>query len=228
MDNAQAKRGTWRPFRCAPFVAVALCFLLPFFSASSCGSGRQTTATGVDIITGTQLVAQQTDQPLLFARGVKLGPIGPDPEAQAVSREARPWTITGLLLALLGAGLAVGLSRHWRSATAVSAGATLLALFQVGSAFHAPSQDISADTGLMLACIILFVTVIWQIGFLIHTGYATRRAVSPVGALSLRAHSDHDRDSSSSVSPTSKTTACTRPGAAPAATPSSPPRAPAG
>ena len=180
MENAQAKRGTRRPFRCAPFVAVALCFLLPFFSASSCGSGRQTTATGVDIITGAQLIAQQTDQPLL-AEGVKLGPIGPDPEAQAVSREAQPWTIAALLLALLGAGLVVGLSRHWRAASATSAGATLLALFQVGSAFHAPRQDISAEMGLILAGIILFVTVIWQIGFLIHTGYATRRAVSPVG-----------------------------------------------
>ena len=181
MDNAQAKRGTWRPFRCAPFVAVALCFLMPFFSASSCGSGRQTTATGVDIITGAQLVAQQTDQPLLYARGVKLGPIGPDPEAQAVSRDARPWTITGLLLALIGAGLAVGLSRHWRAATAISAGATLLALFQVGSAFHAPRQDVSAEMGLVLACIILSVTVVWQICFLSHSWFETRRAVSPVG-----------------------------------------------
>jgi lysylphosphatidylglycerol synthetase-like protein (DUF2156 family) len=181
MDNAQAKRGTRRPLRCAPFVAVALCFLLPFFSASSCGSGRQTTATGVDIITGAQLIAQQTDQPLLFANGVKLGPIGPDPEAQAVSREARPWTIAALLLAMLGAGLVIGLSRHWRAASATSAGATLLALFQVGSAFHAPSQDISAKMGLILACIILFVTIIWQLGFLIHTSYATRRSVSPVG-----------------------------------------------
>ena len=181
MDNAQAKRGTWRPFRCAPFVAVALCFLMPFFSASSCGSGRQTTATGVDIITGAQLVAQQTDQPLLFANRVELGPIGPDPEAQAVSREARPWTIAALLLALIGAGLVVGLTRHWRAASATSAGATLLALFQIGSAFHAPRQDISAEMGLVLACIILFVTVIWQIGFLIHSWFETRRAVSPVG-----------------------------------------------
>ena len=180
MDNAQAKRGTWRKrraFRCGPFVAVALCFLLPFFTASSCGSGRETTATGVDIITGAELVAEQTGQPLLFEGRVKLGPIGPDPEAQAVSREARPWTITGLLLALLGAGLAVGLSRHWRAASATSAGVTLVALFQIGSAFHAPRQDISPRMGLILACTILFVTVIWQIGSLIRTWYATREYV---------------------------------------------------
>ena len=180
MDHAQAQRGVRRPFRCVPFVVVALCFLLPFFSASSCGSGRHTTATGVDIITGAQLVAQQTRQPLLYGGHVELGPIGPDPEAQAVSREARPWTIIALALAMLGAVLVVVLRRHWRAASAVAATATLAALIQVESAFHAPRQDISSDTGLMLAYTILFGTAIWQIGAVIHWLVANRRAVSAV------------------------------------------------
>jgi predicted outer membrane lipoprotein len=165
-----------RATRGGPFAAVVLCFLLPFFTASSCGSGRETTATGVDIVLGAKLTAQQTSQPLLSDGSVELGPIGADPEAQAVSRDARPWTITALLLTLLGTPLAIGLRRHWREASAAAAAATLIALFQIGSAFHAPHQDISPGAGLMLACAILIVNGLWQIVALMRAGDRSRRA----------------------------------------------------
>jgi lysylphosphatidylglycerol synthetase-like protein (DUF2156 family) len=164
-------------------VSVVLCFLLPFFTASSCGSGRETTATGVDIVLGAKLTAQQTSQPL-FATGKELGPIGADPEAQAVSRAARPWTIAALLLTLLGTLLAIGLRRHWREASAAAAAATLIALFQISTAFHAPTQDISPGAGLMLACAILIVTELWQIVALTRAGVRSRRA--RVGAEAVR------------------------------------------
>jgi hypothetical protein len=81
---------------------------------------------------------------------------------------------------VLGAVLVVGLRRHWRAASAVAAIATLAALIQVESAFHAPRQDISSDTGLTLAYTILFGTVIWQVAVFIHWLVANRRAVSAV------------------------------------------------
>ena len=51
---------------------------------------------------------------------------------------------------------------------------------EVESAFYAPGQDISSDTGLNLAYTILFGTAIWQIGAFIHWLVANRRAVSTV------------------------------------------------
>ena len=81
---------------------------------------------------------------------------------------------------MLGAVLVVVLRRHWRAASAVAATATLAALIQVESAFYAPGQDISSDTGLNLAYTILFGTAIWQIGAFIHWLVANRRAVSTV------------------------------------------------
>jgi hypothetical protein len=160
--------------RAAPFVAVALCFLLPFFTASSCGSGRHTTATGVDIVMGNRLIAQQTEKPLFFADQVKLGPIGPDRDAQAVSQAAQPWAIAVLVLALLGSGLAVAPGRHRRVATAATAVASLVSMLLVGSAFHAPRQDISPGSGLILASIILFLTDVWEVGVLIRFGSPDR------------------------------------------------------
>ena len=164
-----------RAVRGGPFLAVALCFLLPFFSASSCGSGRETTATGADIVLGTTLIAQQTSQPL-FATGVQLGPAGPDPEAQRVSRAARPWAITALVIALVGAGLAGGLPRHRRGASATATVAALVALYQIGATFHAPDQDISAAEGLFLAWAILLGNGLWQFAALAYAGI---RACNP-------------------------------------------------
>jgi hypothetical protein len=151
----------WRAARSGPFITVALCFLLPFFTASSCGSGRETTATGVDIIVGTKLVAQQTLQPLLGAT-TELGPVGPDPEAQAVSRAARPWAITALILTALGGALVIGRQWYWHAASALAAAAALYAVFEIGSTLHAPEQEISADSGLILAGVMLFSTALWR------------------------------------------------------------------
>jgi lysylphosphatidylglycerol synthetase-like protein (DUF2156 family) len=151
----------WRAARSGPFLAVALCFLLPFFTASSCGSGQETTATGVDILTGTKLIAEQTMQPM-FGPTTELGPVGPDPEAQGVSDAARPWTIMALILTLLGAALVTGRRWYWRAASALAAAAAVCAMFKIGSTFRAPGQDISAGWGLILAGVILSVTALWR------------------------------------------------------------------
>jgi hypothetical protein len=156
--------------RAAPFLAVAVCFLLPFSSASSCGSGISTDATGVDIVTGSRLVARQTEQPMCFntdnfaCPSVRLGrAVGPDPVAQAVSHAAQPWAIVALVLVLAGACLVVLGNRVWRAASLITAGAALFALFQMGSTFHTPrhAEDVSPDVGLIVAIIILGVTIIW-------------------------------------------------------------------
>src|SRR5262245_5132794 len=47
--------------RTTPLAAVALCFFLPFFTATSCGSGSETSATGVQLVTGATLHATQTE-----------------------------------------------------------------------------------------------------------------------------------------------------------------------
>jgi hypothetical protein len=84
-----------RCLRCTPFIAFVLCFLLPFFSVSSCEAGTNTDASGFDIVVGAKLIKQQTAQPISPIPDdgsgspppmpdVRLGPIGPDPEAQAV------------------------------------------------------------------------------------------------------------------------------------------------
>lgn len=158
-DLSKATR--WRAARSGPFVAAVLCFFLPFFTASSCGSGQETTATGVDIVMGTKLVAQQTMQPM-FGPTTQLGPVGADPEAQAVSRAARPWTILALILTVLGAVLVIGQQWYWRAASALAAAAAVYAMFKIGSTFHAPEQDISADWGLILAGVILSLAALWR------------------------------------------------------------------
>ena len=159
--NLSTTTTRWRAARSGPFLAAALCFLLPFFTASSCGSGQETTATGVDIVMGTQLVAQQTMQPM-FGPTAELGPIGPDPEAQAVSRAARPWTILALILTVLGAVLVIGRRWYWHAASALAAAAALGAVFEIGARLQAPEQDISPDWGLILAGALLFSTALWR------------------------------------------------------------------
>jgi hypothetical protein len=157
-----------RGMRGVPFLVVALCFLLPFFSASSCGSGVSTTATGLDIVTGKRLVAQRTSQPLCVNTDPstcppppRLGAAGPDPIAQAVSHAAQPWAITALALVLVGAALVVLVNRYWRAAALTIAGAALAALLRMGDAFHARSEDISWETGAQLAILILLITIVW-------------------------------------------------------------------
>ncbi len=54
-ENPQAVvSGTHKALRCSPFVVVALCFFLPFFSVSSCGTADQTVVTdmGIQVVAG--------------------------------------------------------------------------------------------------------------------------------------------------------------------------------
>jgi hypothetical protein len=74
-------------FRCAPFVVVMVCFLLPLFSVSSCSDGagdQQATATGVDVVLGRTIHA---DPP------PSVNPVSADDEAtaQSIAHDVRPW-----------------------------------------------------------------------------------------------------------------------------------------
>jgi len=176
-----------RCLRCTPFIAVVLCFLLPFFSVSSCDAGTNTDATGFDIVVGAKLIKQQTAQPLYLIPDdgsgtpppmphVRLGPIGPDPEAQAVLRRARLWTVTALMLAALGGCMAAALDRRRRPVVATVATAASAALILAGSAMTGgpPAQDgVSIEKGMILAILILLGTAIWQVGAMIRSAGRT-------------------------------------------------------
>jgi uncharacterized membrane protein YphA (DoxX/SURF4 family) len=177
-----------RGMRGVPFLAVALCFLLPFFSASSCGSGASTSATGLNIVTGARLVAQQTQQPLCLSTDpstcpppAHLGATGADPVAQRVAVAARPWATTALVLVLVGAALVVVVNRFWRAASLISAGAVLVTLLGMGQSFHARGEDISWETGLQLAILILVVTITWVGVLTIRAANASIAHAIPVG-----------------------------------------------
>jgi hypothetical protein len=177
-----------RGMRGVPFLAVALCFLLPFFSASSCGSGASTSATGLNIVTGARLVAQQTEQPLCLSTDpstcpppARLGATGADPVAQRVAVAARPWATTALVLVLVGAGLVVIVNRFWRAASLITAGAVLVTLVGMGQTFHARGEDISWETGPQLAILILVVTVTWVGVLAIKAANASIAHPIPVG-----------------------------------------------
>jgi hypothetical protein len=172
-----------RCVRCTPFIAVVLCFLLPFFSLSSCAAGTDTDASGFDIVVGAKLIKQQTSQPLYLVPDdgsgspppmpdVQLGPIGPDPEAQAVLRRARLWTVLALTLAVLGGCTAAALDRLRRPVVATVATAASVALILAGVAMTGgpPVQDgVSIEKGMILAIVILLGTAIWQLGAMIRS-----------------------------------------------------------
>ena len=172
-----------RGLRCTPFIVVSLCFLLPFFSVSSCDSGTETEASGLDIVMGAKLIKQQTKQPLYLipddgsgspppVPNVRLGPIGPDLEAQAALGRARPWTATALVIVALGACLAVALKRRRRAAVAIAATVAFAALIQAGFAITdgPPTQaDVSIEKGMILAILILLGTAIRQVGAIIRS-----------------------------------------------------------
>jgi hypothetical protein len=64
--DATAARGRLlKAVRCVPFAAVMLCFLLPFFTVSSCSDDSEAanayaTATGVDVVLGRSIHAHAT------------------------------------------------------------------------------------------------------------------------------------------------------------------------
>ena len=178
-DVPQQRVSRWRiARRCAPFAIVLLCFGLPFFTASSCGSGRETTATGVQIVTGSRLIAVQTQQPL-GGEHVRLGPIGPDAEAQAVSAAAQPWAITLLIVAVVGTGSMLAARRRWRLVSIAMSLAAFAALVGLWSALDPSTQDqvIDPDGGLLLATLVLLLTVAWHACALVIL--AVRSALNP-------------------------------------------------
>jgi len=172
MGDVEKRPVPWwrRGIRCIPFAAVGLCFLLPFFTASSCGSGQETTATGVQILAGSQLIAQQVAQPSVGAGAdepysgprVALGPAGPDAQAQKASDDARPWAFATILILIAGVMLTLRPRRRWRLTTivvCVAAGASLVALV---AALSAAPENVEPDKGVLLAFLILFLTVVWH------------------------------------------------------------------
>jgi hypothetical protein len=169
MDD-EATAPAFRAFRCAPFVMVMLCFLLPLFSVSSCSDGagdQQATATGVDVVLGRTIHA---DPPPSVNR------VSTDDQAaaQSIAHEVRPWAIVTLILCALGIALSIGLRHHRRLANAGVTLATLVAVVLIGKTVTAPG-DVAAGTpesGLMLAGLVLVVSLAVQVCVSIWIGLA--------------------------------------------------------
>jgi len=181
-QTTQLSRVGHRAHRCAPFLVVAFCFLLPFFSLSSCGSGQVTTATGADIVTGSKLIRQQTTQPM-FGH-TELGPVGPDTEAQAASRAARPWAICLLALLMIGTVAAFLVEQHQRGALGSIAALCTVALWLLlASASGVPSRDdFHIGGGAVVAFLTLLVTTVWYIAaaMVVFTRPASRKEPTPL------------------------------------------------
>lgn len=147
-----------RAVRSTPFVAVVVCFLLPFFSVSSCDDGTETDATGFQIVAGSQLIKEQANR----------GPIGPDPQAQTVAAAARPWAALALVVAAFGGCLVATRNRRWRGIRAIAAGLALSSW--VGAAVAADDAapkhsraEYNLEWGFVLPLLILVVTCVWAV-----------------------------------------------------------------
>ena len=159
--------------RATPVGAVVLCFLLPFFSLSSCDAGTETEASGFQIVAGSRLVAQQVSQPAYVSLddgsgSSRLGPIGPDADAQAVADAARPWVTLTLVLVAVGGCLVVLTDRRWRGIRAIATGLALSTWVEASSAARTavPKQsqaDFSLKIGVVLPLLILIVTCVWAV-----------------------------------------------------------------
>jgi hypothetical protein len=169
-----------RSLRGVPFLAVVLCFFLPFFSVSSCEAGTDTEAAGFDIVTGSRLIQHQVDQPLYLSEwdgepappqpDVPLGPIGPDPAAQKAADAARPWMLLTLVAVLVGGGLVLTRTRHWRYVRAVAAGLGMTAWVAAALAVEAAAPNdsysnysLSLESGFILALVTLIATLGWAV-----------------------------------------------------------------
>jgi len=159
-----------RMLRSTPFAAVVLCFLLPFFSLSSCDDGTETDATGFQIVAGSRLTQEQVKQPLFFGTRppkVRLGPIGPDAEAQTVAGAARPWIAITLIVVALG-GCLVTTSRRWRGIRAIAAGLALSVWVEGAIAADTATPkssraEFSLEWGFGLPLLILIVTCVYGV-----------------------------------------------------------------
>jgi hypothetical protein len=70
-----------------------------------------------------------------FSDTARLGPIGPDAQAQAVADAARPWVVLTLIVVASGGCLVVTRNRRWRGIRAIASGLALFAW--VGAAIAA-------------------------------------------------------------------------------------------
>jgi len=159
-----------RLLRATPFGLVVVCFLLPFFSLSSCEDGTETDATGVQIVAGSRLSQEQVKQPLFFGSPppkVPLWPIGPDAQAQTVADAARPWVALTLIVVALG-GCLVTTSRRWRGIRAIAAGLALSVWVEGAIAADTATPkssraEFSLEWGFGLPLLILIVTCVYGV-----------------------------------------------------------------
>ena len=195
--QTQVSRIGHRAHRCTPFLVVAVCFFLPFFTLSSCGSGHHTTATGVDIVAGSTLIRQQDAQPLFATYPQQLGPVGPDTQAMAASRAARPWAICLLVLLTVGAIAAVLVDRRGVLATIAALSFVVLCLL-LGSASGEPSSDdLKIEAGAWAALLTLLATTLWYAGAALAVSSSRERLDqdSPVTSDHPTSGPSHSRES---------------------------------
>ena len=182
-----------KALRCFPFVAVALCFLLPMFSVSSCGEGQTTVeSTGIEVVLGADPVVVTADkQTRQSDRTI-------ESEARSISQAARPWAIAALILAIAGIVLMVTTVRLHRIVAFAVAVAAFGALAKVWGAVDVQSGDGTPGGGLLLASAVLFLAAVWQAGAL--TFLAVRSALNP----ELNPEWEAQRGESSQGSPRSR------------------------
>src|SRR6185503_11154369 len=134
------------------------------------------------IVTGSKLIRQQTTQPM-FGH-TELGPVGPDTEAQAASRAARPWAICLLALLMIGTVAAFLVEQHRRGALGSIAALCTVALWLLlASASGVPSRDdFHIGGGAVVAFLTLLVTTVWYIAaaMVVFTRPASRKEPTPL------------------------------------------------
>lgn len=154
-EPQQVVPGWRRGLRCSPFVVVALCFLLPFFSVTSCDTGPQATATGIEVVLGTNPAVEQTGHTVPHQGRF-------ESDARSISQAARPWATATLILAIVGIVLMVRVGRLFRLTSLAISAAALGAVFKIWGAIDVPPGDGTPGDGLLLGGMVLLLTVVWQ------------------------------------------------------------------
>jgi hypothetical protein len=173
MDDERKPMSGWvRARRCSPFLAVALCFGLPFFSVSSCEGGTQATTSGVGIVLGADPVIDQ-------GPGVAEPVDGVVDESKSISRAARPWAIATLILVSVGGMVAARVRRLHRVTSLASSVAAFSAATGIWAAVGL-SADGQVEGGLLFASAILLLTAVWQVCALVFL--AVRAALASGGS----------------------------------------------
>jgi hypothetical protein len=180
-DQQQRPVSGWRKgLRCFPFAVVTLCFLLPFFTVSSCtdnGDGPQATGFGIGIIAGVKPGVEQI-RPAQQPSGPPIASEAQiESEAWSISQDARPWATAALILAFAGTVLMVRMGRLYRITSLAISAAALGAMFNIWGAVNVPSGDGTPNVGLLIASVVLFLTVVWQACAV--TLLAVRAALNP-------------------------------------------------